>query len=87
MIGRLSHQSSSHWLSDGRDFYAGHMMGRMETQQSTSWLDEAPDESQMRPLVGELDESAEQHSGSSGKMIIWLNLSINGWISGKVSET
>lgn len=70
MIGRLSHQSSSHWLSGGRDLYAGHMMGRMETQQSTSWLDEAPDESQMRPLVGELDESAEQHSGSSGKMII-----------------
>ncbi|XP_026047326.1 uncharacterized protein LOC113035808 isoform X1 [Astatotilapia calliptera] len=67
MIGRLSHQSSSHWLSGGRDLYAGHMMGRMETQQSTSWLDEAPDESQMRPLVGELDESAEQHSGSSGK--------------------
>ncbi|CAI5692647.1 unnamed protein product [Oreochromis niloticus] len=67
MIGRLSHQSSSHWLSGGRDFYAGHMMGRMETQQSTLWLDEAPDESQMRPLVGELDESAEQHSGSSGK--------------------
>lgn len=63
MIGRLSHQSSSHWLSGGQDFYAGQLMGQMPSEQSTTWLDE----SRMRPLVGELDESAGQHSGGSGK--------------------
>lgn len=67
MIGRLSHQSSSHWLSGGQDFYAGQLMGQMPSEQSTTWLDEGPDESRMRPLVGELDESAGQHSGSSGR--------------------
>ncbi|XP_078103166.1 centrosomal protein 295 isoform X1 [Sander vitreus] len=61
MIGRLSHQSSSHWLSGGQDFYAGQLMGQMPLEQSTTWLDE----SRMRPLVGELDESAGQHSGGS----------------------
>ncbi|XP_030599310.1 centrosomal protein of 295 kDa isoform X2 [Archocentrus centrarchus] len=67
MIGRFSHQSSSHWLSSVQDFYAGHLIGQMVSHQLTSWLDEAPDESQMRPLVGELDESAGQYSGSSGE--------------------
>ncbi|TDH15402.1 hypothetical protein EPR50_G00030590 [Perca flavescens] len=61
MIGRLSHQSSSHWLSGGQDFYAGQLMGQMPLERSTTWLDE----SRMRPLVGELDESAGQHSGHS----------------------
>lgn len=61
MIGRLSHQSSSHWLSD---FYAGPLMSRMTLEQSSTWLDEGRGESQMRPLVGELDD---QHSGSSGE--------------------
>ncbi|XP_042342949.1 uncharacterized protein LOC121943495 [Plectropomus leopardus] len=65
MIGRLSHQSSSHWLSGGQDFYAGQLMGQLLSEQSTTWLDEGPEESRMRPLVGELDESAGQHSGSS----------------------
>ncbi|TKS80614.1 Centrosomal protein of 295 kDa [Collichthys lucidus] len=60
MIGRLSHQSSPHWLSGGHDFYAGQMM----SEQSATWLDE---ESRMRPLVGELDESTGHHSGSSGE--------------------
>lgn len=67
MIGRLSHPSSSHWLSGGQDFYAGQLMGQMPSELSTTWLDEGPEESRMRPLVGELDESAGQHSGSSGK--------------------
>ncbi|XP_039646701.1 centrosomal protein of 295 kDa isoform X2 [Perca fluviatilis] len=61
MIGRLSHQTSSHWLSGGQDFYAGQLMGQMPLERSTTWLDE----SRMRPLVGELDESAGQHSGRS----------------------
>lgn len=67
MIGRFSHQSSSHWLSGVQDFYASHLIGQRVSHQLTSWLDEAPDESQMRPLVGELDESAGQYSGSSGE--------------------
>ncbi|XP_070685424.1 centrosomal protein of 295 kDa [Pempheris klunzingeri] len=67
MIGRLSHQSSSHWLSGGQDFYAGQLMGQMASERSTTWLDGGPEESQMRPLVGELDESTGQHSGSSGR--------------------
>lgn len=37
--------------------------GRMLSEQSSTWLDE----SHMRPLVGELDESAGLHTGSSGK--------------------
>ncbi|XP_045929282.1 centrosomal protein of 295 kDa isoform X2 [Micropterus dolomieu] len=65
MIGRLSHQSSSHWLSGGQDFYAGQLIGQMASEQSTTWLDGSREESRMRPLVGELDESAGQHSGSS----------------------
>lgn len=69
MIGRLSHQSSSHWLSGGQDFYAGQLIGQMVSERSTSWFDGEPEESRMRPLVGELDESAGQHSGSSGKRI------------------
>ncbi|KAM7412571.1 hypothetical protein PAMA_020110 [Pampus argenteus] len=67
MIGRLSHQSSSHWLSGGQDFYAGQLIAQMEVEQSTTWLDEGPEESWMRPLVGELDETAGQQSQSSGE--------------------
>ncbi|XP_074534904.1 uncharacterized protein cep295 isoform X2 [Halichoeres trimaculatus] len=63
MIGRLSHASSSHWLSGGRDFYAGQLIGEMPSGLSYAGLEE----SQMRPLVGELDESAGQNSGSSGE--------------------
>ncbi|XP_069569106.1 uncharacterized protein cep295 [Brachyistius frenatus] len=68
MIGHLSHQSSSHWLSGRQDIYAGQLMGQMASEPSTTWLNEAPEEEyQMRPLVGELDESAGQQSGSSGE--------------------
>ncbi|XP_071351833.1 centrosomal protein of 295 kDa isoform X2 [Trachinotus anak] len=63
MIGRLSHQSSSHWLSGGQDFYAGQLMGQMALEPSSTWLDGGQEESLMRPLVGELDN--DQHSGSS----------------------
>ncbi len=40
MIGQLSHQSSSHWLSGGQDFYAGQLMGQMASEPSTtgSWM-------------------------------------------------
>lgn len=64
MIGRLSHQSGSHWPSPGRDEDGGELGRRAALE--VSWLDGGPEESRMRPLVGELDES-EQHSGSVGK--------------------
>lgn len=66
MIGRLTRQSGSHWLSGGQDFYAGQLVGQMLSGQSTIWSDEGPEESRMRPLVAELDETAGRHSGSSG---------------------
>ncbi|XP_068174358.1 centrosomal protein of 295 kDa isoform X2 [Antennarius striatus] len=62
MMSRLSQQSGSHWLSGGRDDDAGQV-----AEQSTTWLDGGHEESQMRALVGEWDESAAQHSGSSGE--------------------
>lgn len=65
MIGRLSHLSGSRWPSPGQDFDAGQLMGWMTSE--SSWLDGSPEESRMRPLVGEPDETADQHSGSSGK--------------------
>lgn len=68
MIDRLSHQSSSYWLSGGQDFYAGQLMGQMAVEQSTTWLNESQEESRMRPLVGELD--IDQHSGNSGKIMV-----------------
>ncbi|XP_010774986.1 uncharacterized protein, partial [Notothenia coriiceps] len=66
MIGRLSHQSSSHWLSGGQNFYAGQLMGRaVGLEQSAAWSEEGPEWSGMRPLVGELDESAGRQGASS----------------------
>ncbi|MED6274653.1 hypothetical protein CHARACLAT_018488 [Characodon lateralis] len=59
MIGSLSQRSGSCRLSPGQDFDAGRITSEL------SWLEEFPEEIQMRPLVGELDDSAEQHSGSS----------------------
>ncbi|XP_047247380.1 uncharacterized protein cep295 isoform X2 [Girardinichthys multiradiatus] len=60
MIGSLSQRSGSRRLSPGQDFDAGRITSE------PSWLEEFPEEIRMRPLVGELDDSAEQHSGSSG---------------------
>ncbi|KAK2846576.1 hypothetical protein Q5P01_009575 [Channa striata] len=60
MIGRLSHMSGSHWLSHRQDFYAGQLV----VEQSRTWLVEGQEESQMIPLVGELDDD---QSGSSGE--------------------
>ncbi|CAJ1064788.1 centrosomal protein of 295 kDa isoform X2 [Xyrichtys novacula] len=64
LMGRFSHQSGSHWLSGGQDFYAGQLIGEMS---STTWLDGGLVETQMRPLVGELDESSGQNRESSGE--------------------
>ncbi|KAK5929971.1 hypothetical protein CgunFtcFv8_011158 [Champsocephalus gunnari] len=65
MIGRLSHQSISHWLSGGQNFYAGQLMGRVPLEQSAAWSEEGLEGSGMRPLVGELDESAGRQGASS----------------------
>nr|XP_040030601.1 uncharacterized protein cep295 isoform X2 [Gasterosteus aculeatus aculeatus] len=65
MISRLSHQPSSHWPSGGQDFYADYLTGRVASEQATTGLDGGPEESQMRPLVVEQDESSGQHSESS----------------------
>uniref|UniRef100_A0A1A7YQM1 Uncharacterized protein n=1 Tax=Iconisemion striatum TaxID=60296 RepID=A0A1A7YQM1_9TELE len=62
MIGRLSHLSSSHWMSPGEDFTAGQQMGQMLAESSLLL-----EESQMRPLAEELDESADQHNRNSGE--------------------
>ncbi|XP_062275908.1 centrosomal protein of 295 kDa [Scomber scombrus] len=67
MIGQLSMASSSHWLSGGQDFYAGQLLSQMDVEQSTTWVDEGQEESNMRQLVGELDETAGQQSASSGE--------------------
>ncbi|KAK6296097.1 hypothetical protein J4Q44_G00338100 [Coregonus suidteri] len=57
MIGGLSNQSTS----------VSQLIGQMRLDQSSHWLDEGQDESRMMgPLVGELDESSAQWSGSSG---------------------
>ncbi|XP_038817035.1 centrosomal protein of 295 kDa [Salvelinus namaycush] len=82
MIGQLSGQSTS--LDQGWDSTLSRMIGGLSNQstsvsqrldQSSQWLDEVQDESRvMRPLVGELDESAAQWSGSSG----WVDLRVSG---------
>uniref|UniRef100_A0A4W5M869 Uncharacterized protein n=1 Tax=Hucho hucho TaxID=62062 RepID=A0A4W5M869_9TELE len=82
MIGQLSGQSTS--LDQGWDSTLSRMIGGLSNQstsvsqrldQSSQWLDEVQDESRMmRPLVGELDESATQWSGSSG----WVDLRVSG---------
>ncbi|XP_038140781.1 uncharacterized protein cep295 isoform X3 [Cyprinodon tularosa] len=60
MIGRLTQQSGSHWLSPGQDVCAGHQSSE------PLWLDEFQ-ESPMRALVRELDYSADPHTGSSAE--------------------
>lgn len=58
MIGRLSLQPGARWLSPVLDINAGRTTPR--------WMDDSQEESRMRPLVGELDDSVDPHSGSSG---------------------
>uniref|UniRef100_A0A1A8JVF2 Uncharacterized protein n=1 Tax=Nothobranchius kuhntae TaxID=321403 RepID=A0A1A8JVF2_NOTKU len=62
MIGRLSNLPSSHWLSPGHDFTAGQLTGQMLAESSSL------EESRMRPLAEELDESADQHSRNSEEL-------------------
>ncbi|MEQ2188102.1 hypothetical protein GOODEAATRI_011530, partial [Goodea atripinnis] len=59
MIGSLSQRCGSRQLSPRQDFDAGRITSE------PSWLEEFPEDIRMTPLVGELDDSAEQHSGSS----------------------
>ncbi|XP_056138891.1 centrosomal protein of 295 kDa [Lampris incognitus] len=68
VIGRLSHQLSSDWPNSGQDFSASQLIGQQGLEQSSTWLDsEGQEHSRMRPLVGELDESAPHRNGSSGE--------------------
>ncbi|XP_071213810.1 uncharacterized protein cep295 isoform X2 [Salvelinus alpinus] len=90
MIGQLSGQSTS--LDQGWDSTLSRMIGGLSNQstsvsqrldQSSQWLDEVQDESRvMRPLVGELDESAAQWSGSSeaggSNSLGWVDLRVSG---------
>ncbi|XP_036820681.1 uncharacterized protein cep295 isoform X3 [Oncorhynchus mykiss] len=90
MIGQLSGQSTS--LDQGWDSTLSRMIGGLSNQsisvsqrldQSSQWLDEVQDESRvMRPLAGELDESAAQWSGSSeaggSNSRGWVDLRVSG---------
>ncbi|CDQ87644.1 unnamed protein product [Oncorhynchus mykiss] len=90
MIGQLSGQSTS--LDHGWDSTLSRMIGGLSNQsisvsqrldQSSQWLDEVQDESRvMRPLAGELDESAAQWSGSSeaggSNSRGWVDLRVSG---------
>ncbi|XP_064841246.1 uncharacterized protein cep295 isoform X1 [Oncorhynchus masou masou] len=90
MIGQLSGQSTS--LDHGWDSTLSRMIGGLSNQsisvsqrldQSSQWLDEVQDESRvMRPLAGELDESAAQWSGSSeaggSNSLSWVDLRVSG---------
>ncbi|XP_034024440.1 centrosomal protein of 295 kDa isoform X2 [Thalassophryne amazonica] len=67
MIGRLSNHSSSRWLRISQDVHPGRT-GQMELEQSSMCLDEGHEENQMRPLLGEVDESVGQQSESLGEM-------------------
>ncbi|XP_056466557.1 uncharacterized protein cep295 isoform X5 [Gadus chalcogrammus] len=66
MIDRLSHQPCSLWSSGGRDFYSSQLMGRLGLEQSSVSFDEAQEDSRMRPLIGQLDESGVRRPGSTG---------------------
>ena len=76
MIDRLSHQPCSLWSSGGRDFYSSQLMGRLGLEQSSVSFDEAQEESRMRPLIGQLDESGVQRPGSSGTEMDFLLLGV-----------
>lgn len=62
MIGRLSHQPGSEQLTGCQG--PGEL--QVPSGHVTTWLDGGQQESQMRPLVEELDESAGQQLESSG---------------------
>ncbi|CAL8333526.1 unnamed protein product [Boreogadus saida] len=66
MIERLSHQPCSLWSSGGRDFYSSPLIGRLGLEQSSVSFDEAQEDSRMRPLIGQLDESGVTRPGSAG---------------------
>ncbi|XP_077422888.1 centrosomal protein 295 isoform X3 [Vanacampus margaritifer] len=63
IMEQASQESSQRWRSGERDLCAGQLTSRTEQL----WLDERPEESPMRPLVGVLDMSSGQDTGSSGE--------------------
>lgn len=64
MMGQFAHQSM--WQTGGRGHSDLPTMGQL-SEHLTTWLGGAPEESQMEPLVEELDESAGQQMESSGE--------------------
>ncbi|XP_037320597.2 uncharacterized protein cep295 isoform X2 [Pungitius pungitius] len=81
MISRLSHQPSSHWPSGGQDFYADYLTSRVASEQATTGLDGDLEDSQMRPLVVEQDESAGQDSEiSDERTLVDLGVSTEGGV-------
>lgn len=44
-------------------------LGPMSAEHLTTWFDGSPEESQMEPLVEELDESAGQQTQGSGTLV------------------
>lgn len=67
MMGRFARQSICQWQTGGQGPSDLPTMGQLSSEHLTTWLDGGPEESQMKPLVEELDESAGQQIESSGK--------------------
>ncbi|XP_061538727.1 uncharacterized protein cep295 [Phycodurus eques] len=63
IMEEVSLESSQRWRRGEREPCVGQLMSRAER----SWLDESQEDSSMRPLVGELDMSSGQDSGTSGE--------------------
>ncbi|XP_061639152.1 uncharacterized protein cep295 isoform X2 [Phyllopteryx taeniolatus] len=63
IMEEVSRESSQRWRRGEREPCVGQLMSRAEQ----SWLDESQEDSSMRPLVGELDVSSGQDSGTSGE--------------------
>lgn len=60
MISQFAHRTGGQRLSDPPS-------AQWSSEHLTTWFEGGPEESPMRPLVEELDESAGQHDESSGK--------------------
>lgn len=67
MIGQFGHQPTCQWQTGGQGPSDLPTMGQLSSENMTTWFSGGPEESQMKPLVEELDESAGQQIESSGK--------------------
>ena len=60
------HQPSSDWPSSGPGRYASQLIGQPGLEETSLWLDDRLEEGGMKPLIGQLYDSAVQAAGSSG---------------------